>query len=575
MIGASHVARPFRPRPASIGRGSGARVDLRFPPPPPVLFLLAATMWLLLLPGCLKQGTVVQQGNREQILHRNLGYEITGLDPHLVTGIAETAVLDALFEGLVSEDPVDLHPVPGVAERWDISPDGLTYTFFLRADARWSNGEPVTAADFVASYRRILTPSLGADYASLFYALRGAEAFHKGLTHDFASVGVAAPDARTLRLTLDHPTAYFLTLLTQIAWRPVPIATIEKYGSPYERGTDWTRPGRLVGNGPFTLKTWRPNQVIVVEKSPTYWDAATVRLQAIHFHPIDSVDTEERSFRAGQLHITDSLPIGKIDSYRHDAPQFLRIDPYLGTYYYLLNTTRPPLNDVRIRRALSLAVDREAIVNKILHGGQQPAFSFTPPGTAGYQPPSRFAAPASMTAALEAARQLLKDAGFEGGKGLPPIELLYPNSENHRLLAEAVQEMWRRELGIDVRLANQELKVTFASRRTGAFQILRASWIGDYLDPSTFLDVFRSDSGNNFSGWSSPAYDAALFAAARTPDPAARNALFQQAESLLLDAAPIIPIYFYTHVFLIQPSVKGWHPTLLDHHPYKYVWLEP
>lgn len=516
----------------------------------------------------------MQQGNREQVVHRNLGYEITGLDPHLVTGIAETAVLDALFEGLVAEDPVDLHPVPGVAERWDISPDGLTYTFFLRANAKWSNGEPLAARDFVASYRRILTPALGADYASLFYVLHGAEAFHKGLVHDFAQVGVAAPDARTLRLTLDHPIAYFLTLLTHVAWRPVPLATIGQYGPTYQRGNDWTRSGRLVSNGPFELKSWQPNQVLVVEKSPAYWDAASVRLHAIHFHAIDSVDTEERSFRAGQLHLTDSLPIGKTETYRRDAPQFLRVDPYLGTYYYLFNTTRPPLTDVRVRRALSLAVDREAIVNKILHGGQQPALTFTPPGTAGYLPPPRFTAPSSAAAANAAARQLLKDAGFEGGKGLPPIELLYPNSENHRLIAEAVQEMWHRELGVDVRLLNQELKVTFASRRTGAFQILRASWIGDYLDPATFLDVFRSDSGNNFTGWASPAYDAALFAAARTADPAARNALFQQAESLLLEAVPIIPIYHYTHIFLIQPSVKGWHPTLLDHHPYKYVWLE-
>ena len=531
--------------------------------------VLFVAFGLLLAAGCLKRETDVQRGNREHILHRNIGYEVTELDPHLVTGIAEVAVLDALFEGLVAEDPVDLHPVPGVAERWDVSPDGLTYTFHLRADAKWSDGTPLTARDFVVSWRRILTPSLAADYANLLYIIQGAEAFHKGALADFSQVGVIATDPHTLRVTLEHPAAYFLPLLTHIAWRPVPLAAIEKTGSPYQRGNAWTRPDRIVTNGPFTLKSWQPNQVIVVEKSPTYWDAARVRLQAIHFYPMDSIDAEERAFRAGQLHLTDALPPGKIDAYRRDAPDLLRIDPYLGTYFYRLNTARPPLTDIRIRRALALAIDRRAIVEKILRGGQQPAVALTPPGTAGYT----FAGPGLPTD-FAAARQLLKDAGYDGGRGLAPIELLYNNSESHRVVAEAIQEMWHRELGVDVRLLNQELKATFTARRAGAYQILRSVWIGDYLDPATFLEIFRRDGGNNYTNWASGDYDAALFAAARTADPAARNALFQKAETLLLDAAPIIPIYHYTHVFLIQPSVRGWHPTLLDHHPYKYVWLE-
>jgi oligopeptide transport system substrate-binding protein len=529
------------------------------------LCLLAS---LLCVAACAKRETLVQRGNREQVLHRSLGYEVTDLDPHLVTGIAEGDVLRALFEGLVSEDPVDLHPVPGVAERWDVSTDGLRYTFSLRANAKWSDGTPLTAQDFVGSFRRALTPSLAADYANLLYVLRGAEAYHKGVSKNFADVGVTALDPHTLQLTLEHPAPHFLTLLTHWVWSPVPLAAIEKSGPVDQRGNSWTQAGRLVSNGPFTLKKWQPHEIMIVEKSPTYWDAAKVRLNAIHFYPIDSLDAEERAFRAGQLHVTDALPIGKIDAYRRTAPELLRIDPYLGTYFYRLNTTRPPFNNLKIRRALALAVDRDAIAQKILRGGQLAAHALTPPNTAGYTPT------AAIPTDFAAARTLLKEAGYEGGKGLPRIELLYNNSENHGLIAQAIQEMWRRELGVEVQLVNQELKVTQAARRTGDYQILRSVWIGDYLDPATFLEIFRSDSGNNYTNWSNPDYDSLLFTAARTVDPAARYALFQKAEALLCEGAPIIPIYYYTHIFLIQPSVKGWQPTLLDHHPYKYVWLE-
>ncbi len=538
---------------------------------PPVRRRLAPSLLagLLLLAGCLRRETPVVRGDREQVLHRSLGYEVADLDPQLAAGIAEQGVASALFEGLVTEDPRDLHPVPGVAERWDVTPDGIAYTFHLRADARWSDGRPVTAQDFADSIRRILTPSLAADNASLLYVLQGAEAYNRGVAADFSQVGVAVPGPRTLRLTLEHPTPYFLSLLTHAAWLPVPLATIAKYGPTDQRGNRWTEPGHLVGNGAFVLKSWRPDQELVVEKSSTYWDAGHVRLNAIHFYPLDSVEAEERAFRAGQLHITDALPVGKLDAYRRDAPQFLRLDPYLGTYFYRLNVNRPFLRDPRIRRALALAVDRRAIVERILRGGQTPAGAFTPPGLDGYAPPAGFGTD------FAAARRLLAEAGHPGGSGLPAFSLVYNNSENHRLIAEALQETWRRELGLNVQLSSQEEKTMLAARRLGDYDLMRSSWIADYADPSSFLQVWASDSGNNYTGWSNPDYDSLLFAAARTADPAARNALWRKAESLLLAGAPIIPIYYYTHVFLIQPSVHGWYPTLLDHHPYKDVWLEP
>jgi oligopeptide transport system substrate-binding protein len=529
------------------------------------LCLLAAA---LLLSSCFKRESAVQQGDRDQVLHRGMGADPTDLDPHIAMTIPEVDLASALFEGLVTEDPVDLHPVPGVAERWEISPDHLTYTFHLRTTAKWSDGKPVTAQDFVASWQRMLTPSLGAENAGLLYVLQGAEAFHKGTTKDFATVGVTAVDARTLRVRLEHPTPYFLSLITHPAWLPVSIPAIAAHGNAYTRGTPWTRPGRHVGNGPFRLVTWQPNRELTVEKSPTYWDAATVRLQSIRFYPTESMEAEERAFRTGQLHVTYTLPFGKVDAYRRNAPHLLRTDPYLNTYFFRLNVRHPPLNNERVRRALALAVDRQAIVETLLRGGQLPATAITPPGLPGYTPP------AGVKSDFAAARALLAEAGYADGKGLGPLEILHNTSANNRLIAEAVQEMWRRELGLEVRLLNQEYKVVLAERRAGRFQILLSDWVGDYLDPTTFLDLLRSDNGNNCTGWTSAEYDALLFAAARNPDSSARAAQLQRAEALMLAASPIVPLYYNTHVFLLHPSVKGWHPTLLDRHPYKHVWLE-
>lgn len=524
---------------------------------------------LFSLAACSPRETAVQRGNREQILHRGISPDIAQLDPQLSTVANDYAALHALFEGLVTEDPVDLHPVPGVAETWDVAPDGLRYTFHLRANAKWSSGDPVTAADFVASYQRILTPALGARYAYLLYVIDQAEPFHKGKLADFTQVGVTALDAHTLQIKLDHADPTFLSLLTLAPFMPVHTPTIEKHGALVDPANPWTKPGNIVSNGPFTLKEWRLNQLMVLVKSPTYWDATTVRLKEIHLYASESRDAEERAFRSGQLHVTEALPPGKADTWREDPQHRLRIDTYLGTEFYRINVNRPFLNDRRIRRALALGVDRDAIVNKILRAGQQPAHAFTPPDTAGYT------SSAQIPTDFAAARALLAEAGYPGGKGAPAIELLFNTSESHRAVAESVQEMWRRELGLEVRLTNQENYSMLAARTSGSYQILRSVWIGDTVDPMTFLSLWTSDSGNNYTGWKNPTYDQLLFEAARTSDATTRNALYQKAEALLLEDPPFIPIYHYTHVFLLQPSVKGWSPNLLDHHPYKYVYLEP
>jgi oligopeptide transport system substrate-binding protein len=517
--------------------------------------------------GCTRE-TVVQRGDREQVLHCGIGSGEPGsLDPHLASLTAEINVLSALFEGLVAEDPVDLHPVPGVAESWDISPDGLVYTFRIRENANWSDGEPLTARDFTASFQRALAPSFAAPEAALLDVIQGAEAFRRGQQVDFSQVGIVAENDRTLRIALAHPSPTFLAILAHPICYPVRLDNVAQAGPPNERGHDWAEPGHLVGDGPFTLAVWAHQREIVVVKSKTYWDAARVRLAEIHFYPFEPT-AEELAFRAGQLHLTDTIPPGKIDAWRSDANGSLRLDPLLGTEFYRINVARPFLNDPRIRRALSLAVDRDAIVGKILRGGQAPATTFTPPGLAGYAPPT------GDRTDLGIARKLLADAGFPGGKGLPTFELLYNTSDTHRVVAEAIQDMWRSGLGIEVRLATQEYASVLAARQTGGYDMVRSSWIADFADPSSFLEMWTKNGGNNNTGWSSEPYDALLRQAEQSKDASTRAEFFRQAETLLLAAAPIIPIYHNTHVYLIRPSVQGWHPTPLDHHPYKYVWLK-
>lgn len=531
------------------------------------VFCLLATV-LGFTAGCKKRETPVERGNREGIFHLSIGSEPSDLDPHTVTGLGDAKLIQALFDPLVSFEPGTLAPVPALAERWEISPDGLTYTFHLRADAKWSDGSALTAQDCVDSWRRILTPTLAADYAYFLYLIRGAEAYHQGRTTDFSTVGAVARDARTLVATLTHPAPYFLQILLNSCWRPVNVRAIAAAGDPYRRGNPWTRPGRLLSSGPFVLKEWTTQQRVVVEKSPTYYDRDRVRLNAVHFYPTDSIDAEERAYRAGQLHATWSLPLSKVLPAQRENNPALRIDRNMETYFFRLNVRKAPLNDVRVRRALALAVDRDTIAGKILPGGRAPAPTFVPPLLKGYTPPARQAYD------LAAARQLLTDSGHPGGAGLPTIEILYNNSEILRLVAEAIQQMWHRDLGIEVRLVNQEYKSVFASRRAGDYQVLLGSWTADYLDATTFLDLWRSDSGNNHTGWSDPAYDALSNRANTIADPAARAAVLAQAEALVLDAAPIIPLYFNTHVYLLHPAVKGWHPTPTDHSDFRYVWLE-
>jgi oligopeptide transport system substrate-binding protein len=529
---------------------------------------------LLALAGCGRKensgdggGTKSAGSAPPKILHFGNAAEPQDLDPQTVTGVPEHRLHFTFFEGLVTEDP-QLNVKPGVAERWEISPDGLVYTFHLRANAKWSNGEPVTADDFVQSYQRMITPELGAEYAYMLWHVVGAEDYYKGELKDFTQTGFKALDARTLQLTLRSPAPFLLHAMNHHAWFPVPVRVIAKFDGLKKKSTAWTRPENFVGNGPYVLKEWRPNQKIVAARSPTYWDRDALKLDEIHFYPIELAETEERMFRTGQLHITNEVPLAKIAAYQRDHPDSIRIDPWCGVYFYRFNLERKPFDDVRVRRALALAIDRETLVSKVTVAGEKPAYHMVPPAIPGYVSQHTFKADVTE------ARRLLADAGYPDGRGFPKVELLYNTLEKHRVIAEALQQMWRRNLGIDITLYNQEWKVYMDSLNEVNFTLSRGGWLADYVDPNVFLDLWQSDSGNNRTHWKNPEYDRLLRVALDQKTDAARFEVYQQMEKILLDEMPAMPIFFYTHARLISPKVKGYFTTLIDNYPWKYADLE-
>ncbi len=533
-------------------------------------YWLLCVLALVMVAGCSSDHkTRVEIGNQKQILHIGNGDEPADVDPHITTGEPESNIQYALFEGLVAKDTKTLKVIPGVAESWETSDDGKLYTFKIRKDARWSNGDPLTAEDFVWSWKRALMPALGNQYAYSLFLIKNAGAFYRGDIEDFSKVGVKALDSRTLQVELEYPTAYFLQLLDHHSMFPVHRETIEKFGAMDERGTEWTRPENFVGNGPFVIKEWSPNKVFSVVKNPEYWDAEAVKLNEIHFYPVQQTTIEERMFRAGQLHITNEIPAEKIETYRQENSEALRTFPLFSTYFYMLNVTKPPLDDVRVRQALAYSIDRNLITENVTKGGELPAFNLTPPNTNGYT------AEARMPFDVELARELLAQAGYPDGTGFPELTVIYNTEEGHKKIAVTLQYMWKQALNIDVTLHNQDWKVFLANQNTMNYQLSRSGWGGDYYDPNTFLDMFVTDGGNNDTGWSSPRYDELIELAAQAKTQEERYRYFQEAEAILVDEVPIIPFYTYSRNRLVHPSVKNWHNNILDRWSYKDVYLEP
>jgi oligopeptide transport system substrate-binding protein len=511
----------------------------------------------------------LQEANKNKILLLTVGSEPRTLDPQEAQGVTEHHIIMAMIEGLVAPSIDDQSKVvPGMADRWEHNEDYSVWTFHIGEDRKWSNGDPVTAQDFVFSYKRMLTSSFGAQYSENLFILKGAEEYYRGKITDFDQVGVKALDPHTLRIELVGPTPYLLSLVQHDSWLPVNPKAILSFGNIDTRDSKWTRAENYIANGPFKMKSWRPNDVIEVVRNPLYWDAANVKLNGINFFSIENLNTAERAFQAGQLHKTDQVPLDKVPYYRRTRPELIRIDPYEGVYFYRINIARKPLDNPKVRLALNLAVDRDAIVKNILREDQKPATGYTPPGMGDYKPLDK------MQYDPERARQLLAEAGYPNGKGFPKFTIHFNTLESHRAIAEAIQQMWKEELNIDVGLENQEWKVYLDTQNNKNYDISRSAWIGDFMDPVTFLSMWTTGNGNNNTNWGNPKFDAFIEQAARTGDPKARLEILHQAEDLFLSEAPIVLVYWYTNAYLLQPSVQNWNSLVLGNHNYKYIDLK-
>ena len=525
---------------------------------------------MVLLTGCRDRISPVDEANANNRLLIGNGAEPADLDPQVITGSPEARIVQALFEGLVRYHPSTLDPLPGVAKSWDIADDGVTYTFHLREDAAWSDGTPVTAADFYAAYQRILTPAFGSDNAESLYFLRGGKDHHQGKTNDFDLVGCKVIDSQTLQLVAERPTPFFLKLLASRNWFPIPRHVLVAHGAISRKGTTWTKTENFVGNGPFNLREWKHNQFIEVEKSATYWNRNQVGLDFVKFFPIDSSNAEEAAYRSGLLHRTSSVPKTKLDVYRADHPDELRIAPQSGIYYYAFNVKRPPFDDARVRRALALSIDRSAITREVTRAGESPARHFTPAGISGY----RSTVP-GVSFDLTTAQRLLAEAGYPEGVNFPKVTLLYNTADNHRVIAEAVQQMWRKNLGIEVQIENQEWKVYINNMHLHNFDLCRAGYIVAPDDPTRFFEAFRTGHGFNITSWSDEDYDRLLQESLDETVPIKRAQLFAAMEEKLTAEMPVMPIYHNTTSYLLRSEVKNWTDNLLGEFPLREARLEP
>ena len=490
------------------------------------------------------------------------GDEPQSLDPAIVTGQLEGRICLALFEGLTTRDAKgDI--TPGQAESWERSPDGLTYTFHLRAGLKWSNGDPLTASDFVNSWERTLNPATASEYAYQLYYLVNAEAYGTGKITDFSQVGVKAPDDRTLVITLSHPTAYFLELTSFQTLVPVHLPTIKKYGK------DWIKPGRMVSNGPYVLKEWRLNDYILVEANPYYW--RPVPVHRIKVLPTNSPVACFNLFYSRKTDLildTRSIPSTLVQDIK--SQPYFHANPFGATSFLRFNVKRKPFDDVRVRKALALALDKQDIVTKITRTGEPVANTLVPPGEAGYTPPQ------GLLYNVNEARKLLAEAGYPNGRGFPDVNLLYAGRGTSPQVATEMQALWKRDLGItSIHLRAQEWKVYLNTQQLIDYDLSLSAWIGDYNDPQTFIDMFVTDGGNNQTGWGDPQYDQMLQISENTADPAARMQILHNMEKILVeDQVPIIPIYFWVGMSLYYPDkIGGFEPNFVDDHRWGELFI--
>jgi oligopeptide transport system substrate-binding protein len=504
----------------------------------------------------------------ETVLHRGNSAEPRTLDPHKVSWTWESNILGDLFLGLTTE-AADGSIIPGAAESWTISDDGKTYTFKLR-DAKWSDGEPVTADDFVYSLHRILDPNFSAEYASALYVIENAEAVNTGKETDLNKIGVRAVDPYTLEIKLKSPAPYFLAQLSHATAYPVPKHRIEKLGD------DWLDPGKMVSNGAYTLAEWVPNDHVKLVKNPNFYDAANVKIDTVYYYPTGDQNQAVQRFRAGELDTQDDFASESIALLRKELPKETRIAPYLGIYYYVFNIAKnDAFKDMRVRQALSMAIDREAITDQVLKTGELPAYSFVPPGTVNYGGPAYVSWKDTPYAArVEKAKALLKEAGYGPDRPLKFV-LRYNTNINHEKIARAVQAMWQR-IGVQAQLFDAEVVLHYDDLNAGNFDVARVAWVADYNDAQTFLRLLETRTGpQNYGHYSNSAFDELMDRASRTADLTERGKLMAQAEAVAMEDQPVIPIYYYVSKSLVSTRISGWVDNAFNVHRTRWLSRQP
>lgn len=515
-----------------------------------LIMVFACAVWLSSCGG--QDAAPKAHGGAEFIIGN--GAEPQSLDPAKIAGVPEHRISMALFEGLVGVDPKTSNAVPGIAESWDVSADKTVYTFHLRK-AVWSDGTPITAQTVVDSWLRTLDPVTASEYAYMVgMVVKGADDYNTGKA-DASAVAIRAVDDMTFEMTLTGPIPYAIDMLSHYSFAIVPMHAIKKHGA------EWIKPGNFVGNGPFVLESWIPQEKITVVPNPNYWNKNNVHLSRVIFLPIEDQNTAYEKYRAGEIDWSSAIPLPRLDEVKL-LPDY-KVAPQIGTYYYIFNVKKGPLQDVRVRKALTLALDRKELVEKVTRGGQIAAKSICPP-LPGYNPAD------GEGYDSEAAKKLLAEAGYPDGKGFPTMTVIYNTHDAHKIIAEYVQESWKKILGVNINIQNYEWKTFLDVRHQHDFEIARSGWVGDYQDPNTFHEIFITGGGNNDGEYSNSAYDALVRKAATMPGGADRMQVLQDAERILMEQdQAVLPIYFYVSQHLIDTETwAGWYPNGLDQHPY-------
>ncbi len=502
--------------------------------------------------------------NAESVIRRGTSADAPTLDPVIAAGSLAAPIINDLFEGLLGKDPA-LKRIPGSAESWTISPDGLTYTFRLRPNLQWSDGVPLTANDFVYGYRRLVTPAVASPMAGQFYLLENARDIVTGKLPP-EKLGVSAPDPRTVVLRLSAPAPWFLDLVGALIVSPVPQHVVEKYGK------DWTRADRMVTNGAYTLAERIPQTMTRLRKNPRYHAAASVRTEMVEWYPTQDLGTSLRRFQAGELDQVLNFPPDEIERLRREMPESLRVVPSLGVYYLAINLRKPQFADARARLALSLAIDREGLTEKLLRTGVKPAFAFVGTNFTGYAGVQLPEEALPFPARQAEARRLLAAAGFGPGKPLT-FEYVYDTNEENRKIAVALAAMWQ-AVGVKARPANVDFGQLNRQIRTGSFEVARWSYFASFDDPFALLQLYMGDNTNNYVGYRNPEYDRLLAQSNTIVDPKARFKVMEQAERILIRDAPIIPIFDYVRRYLVAPNVKGWVTSERGPTPSRYLTVD-